>query len=680
MAATYDVMYVGQLRFVECIEFHKDILKNAKNIYGVFCKDIQDIYKINIGSSYSAKDSKLNFEGAVEYFINNVKTQDITIVENEIYKDIFNIDSLEYFTARRFLLLANYIRETDSDFTVILSTDSLINPDNLQRCLDKSKEFKDPYIFVNSFASDHDKEKLLFNTNFSYINQTGRVNFKKYWKESSLKFLSTEQRHPLKVETTWSLFTELCHVKNKNLPYQIPVNAFRPNMNLRLISHDNPVDNYVQVKQGEWRTYKDNFCKNRLTGYKWKTTTTYFPYPDTVSKNMSTWCYNAFHALSMDNAGGSRPCCMYTGRLGELPIGQSTLLENFNSKTIIRIRNELESGIKSRECNKCWQEEEGGRKSKRLRDNQTYTRRVKQNNEEANGLQYLELNLGNHCNIRCRTCAPYASSQWLKEDYEVNWSNLSFTEYSEKFKKFSSSFADESPFWPDLKKNLSTIQRLDFYGGEPFLSKKMWNVLEYADSQGYAKNIELHYATNGTIFKDNFKDIFRNFREVNIMFSIDGVQDSFEYMRYLADWDTVFSNMQKMQNLVLDLPNINPSWCITLSTLNIFSLPEILTEHQNSFKNFGCYLNLVHNPTHFNISYMPNIYKPTVISRLDHAITLFPKFAEQIEGIKGFILNGKEDLELWEKFLDTVKKHDRYRQQNYAETFPFFAKIIGYNL
>ncbi len=32
------------------------------------------------------------------------------------------------------------------------------------------------------------------------------------------------------------------------------------------------------------------------------------------------------------------------------------------------------------------------------------------------GLVNLELNLGNNCNIKCRTCHPSISSQWMKEE------------------------------------------------------------------------------------------------------------------------------------------------------------------------------------------------------------------------------------------------------------------------
>lgn len=684
--ATYDVIYVGQLRFVECVDLHKKILKNAKNIYGVFVKDIQDIYKINLGTSYSVNGGNSDFDSALDYFKKSTGCQDITIVNDEIFKDQINIQTVTYFISRRFLLLSNYIKNTDSDFTIVLSSDCLIDPFNIEENLKSLSKIKDPCMFVDSYIDLNEPNFLSFNVHFSIINKKGILNLKKNWKNSFSKFLGEIDKYPLRVETTWALLTDFCEIKNQYFELKIPVQLFRANMDFDTILASNPnIDSYVKRKQDEWRSYKDYFCKHFIKNFNFKNNVNFVPYTNyttyMINNNLKTWCYNAFHSLSASNAGTVRPCCMYTGHLDIPPLGQSTIQENFTNRTLIKIRQELESGIRSTGCSKCWQEEDGGRKSKRIRDNKTYVKRLQSGKVSGKGLEYLELNLGNHCNIKCRTCAPYASSQWLKEDYEVNWmEKISFNEYSKQFQQYSSSFADESPFWTDLKNNLPTVKRLDFYGGEPFLSKKMWNVLEYATAKGFAGQIELHYATNGTIFKDNFKDIFRNFKAVNILFSIDGINNSFEYMRYMAKWSEVYENMNKMESLRLELPNINLSWCITLSTLNIFLLPEILTEHQKSFKNFGCYLNLVHTPKHFNISFIPDIYKPAIVSRLEHAQNLFPKFREDIEGIKGFILTGKEDIAQWDKFLEIVRKHDIYRKQNYAEVFPFFAKLINYQL
>jgi hypothetical protein len=51
-----------------------------------------------------------------------------------------------------------------------------------------------------------------------------------------------------------------------------------------------------------------------------------------------------------------------------------------------------------------------------------------------------------------------------------------------------------------------------------------------------------------------------------------------------------------------------------------------------------------------------------------------------LKGIINFLETGTENQDVWNKFIETTKTHDRYRNQNFAEVFPEFAKIIGYSL
>ena len=55
-----------------------------------------------------------------------------------------------------------------------------------------------------------------------------------------------------------------------------------------------------------------------------------------------TWCINGFHSLSSANDGITRPCCMYKRPTdGTLKLGQTPLLDHFNSEEFIELRNAL---------------------------------------------------------------------------------------------------------------------------------------------------------------------------------------------------------------------------------------------------------------------------------------------------------------------------------------------------
>ena len=386
--------------------------------------------------------------------------------------------------------------------------------------------------------------------------------------------------------------------------------------------------------------------------------------------NKHTWCIDAFHGLSAVNDGRTRPCCMYKLPSQDsskvMKLGQTPLLDHFNRQEFVELREALSNGIRHTGCDRCWQEEDAGRESKRLRDNKKW------NNQQ--GLVFVDLSLGNTCNIKCRTCSPHASSQWSQETYDTKYiSIVPKDQYFKEIRKFSKSYEDDSPFWRELEDSLSTIRHLEFYGGEPLLSKKMWNILKQAVDLGYAGDIDLHYATNGTVWPEGV-ELWRHFKTVNVGFSIDGVDNRFEYMRYPAVWKEVLDNMKQPD---VYRNNMRPSWCVTLSTLNIYYLDEIIDYFNINFKaKMGLYLNLVHWPDHFNINMMPDNIKKMVIDKLN---SIPNEYSNQLPGIIKFIENGIPDQNKWDNFLNELRLTDNYRNQDYAKTFPEFAKIIGYS-
>lgn len=401
--------------------------------------------------------------------------------------------------------------------------------------------------------------------------------------------------------------------------------------------------------------------------------------------NKHSWCVNAEHGMSANNDGSTKMCCMiqdsYNNMLKDnkpMFIGVSSILENFNNPASLAIRQNLQNGIRDNACKWCWQEEDSGRKSKRMRDNERYEHEVTYDGRKPfNGLAKLELNLGNNCNIKCRTCHPSISSMWMKEAYDLDHKTvISFKDYSNNMKKYHQQYDDDSSFWDDLIGNLSTIKQFDFYGGEPFLSKKMWEILQICVDKGYSQEIELHFNTNGTVWPDQ-TDIFKNFKFVNLSFSIDGTKEKFEYMRYLAKWDEVQANMELARQHKDTHGNMSISWCITLSTINIYDLPEILDEYYKNYTDFGMYLNLVHGPIHYNISKLPMYVRDKVIERLENVPKEYESVWYQLPGIINFMKNGTYDEKIWGDFNRLIKKHDDYRKQDFASTFPEYNKVIG---
>ena len=72
-------------------------------------------------------------------------------------------------------------------------------------------------------------------------------------------------------------------------------------------------------------------------------------------KNKKSWCVNAFHAMSANNDGSTKMCCMIKDSYNNLSfmpnksfkklvIGERSILENFNNPISDGIRKNLDNG------------------------------------------------------------------------------------------------------------------------------------------------------------------------------------------------------------------------------------------------------------------------------------------------------------------------------------------------
>ena len=177
--------------------------------------------------------------------------------------------------------------------------------------------------------------------------------------------------------------------------------------------------------------------------------------------------------------GTVKPCCMYKDTLKD-PNGQeyliqkNTMEEITESDELKEIKQRFLSGTQPRGCHRCWMEELSGKPSKRVRDNQKYQHHIKE--EVIFGdvkPRYLDLKLGNICNLKCRICGPQYSSRWISEKKKYdkidgtiqNYERLDWPEKSEAF-------------WDTVEHLIPELEHLDFTGGEPFMIAQHFDLLE----------------------------------------------------------------------------------------------------------------------------------------------------------------------------------------------------------
>lgn len=388
-----------------------------------------------------------------------------------------------------------------------------------------------------------------------------------------------------------------------------------------------------------------------------------------------TECIHGSRSLSIGVYGDAKICCMSRNTLTSegrrIRLNTDSIHDAWNSPDRKEIEAALADGIKHPNCESCWQEEAAGMPSKRIRDNLRYKISAEQDQPVI-----IDLNMGNTCNLKCRTCGSHSSSKWLEEEIEIaNVNKYPIQSIMKAYKPFANNFSLDSDAIQILKNWIPKLKFLDFYGGEPMLIKEHWGLLEYSVLTKSSLNQVLHYNSNGTIFPENKLDLFRQFKGLDLSLSIDGYESSFEYLRHPAKWDAIAININKwndfIKSLNIDVKEI--TICLTISIMNIFDLDRIYSELKKF--NIHIYLNLVHNPHHFSITHIPTKYKEIIYKKLIQSEVFSNK--NELQSVLNFMMQSEYKPETWDLFIHKIKTHDEYRQERFANTFPEYYDLIS---
>lgn len=397
-------------------------------------------------------------------------------------------------------------------------------------------------------------------------------------------------------------------------------------------------------------------------------------------------CILPWISIETTPLGTTRPCCLYTEEIPNVKLTKSTLEDAFNSKTMRDLRRSFRRGEKPDGCRNCWREEDAGKKSKRQYMLEKFKdEKVDYSSNSGVELKFLDLKLGNICNLKCRICGSWSSSKWAKEEIDyMQPDSPNLKNHIAKQWLKDGQWVRKSPgFWENMDKLLPQIKYFEFTGGEPWMIQQHFDLLQNAVDKGYAKDIDIHYNTNTTQFPKD-PTIWKHFKHVQIAFSVDNTEERFEYERYGAKWKTANTNIRKVHKLRNEGYPITTQLCCTWNVQNIYYLDEILswadTMHFNSI-----HFNLMHDPWEFSLSRLPMSARSPVMLYLQKQQIIHNKYCNDIIALKNMIVNAYEHesadspvtgIDLHKKLRQT----DLYRNQNFSISHSKIAKAIGYEL
>ena len=394
------------------------------------------------------------------------------------------------------------------------------------------------------------------------------------------------------------------------------------------------------------------------------------------------FCVLPWVSLETSPIGTVRPCCLADDELvdnngDKFNLSTASFSGIQNSNSMRRLRQEFIDGKQPQTCRKCWREERSGRTSKRMHtlDRLKHMLPDQEWTADAKPLMFLDLKLGNICNLKCRICGSWSSSTFATEelanlgDHDDKKSNHHY-----QMLRQGAWPRENQQFWNEIAAVSDQIQYIEFTGGEPFMIKEHFDMLQGLVDRGLASNIEIHYNTNGTQWPEGAEAVWKHFKTVEIAFSIDDVGTRFEYQRSNAVWAEVVANINKFRELRSRHSNIQLQICCTINVFNVYYLEEVANWIVLQQMDF-IYWNMMHDAFYFSISSLMDTAKQVITEKLKLA-QVPNKVKEEFGRIIDFMNNGVS-LDGFQLRRE-VGNLDRRREQNLAVVEPELANLIGY--
>lgn len=398
----------------------------------------------------------------------------------------------------------------------------------------------------------------------------------------------------------------------------------------------------------------------------------------------TNFCILPWVSVETTPMGTLRPCCLAIDEIednGEkYNLKEHTLSQAMNSNYMQNMRKSFLEDRRLPTCNRCWTEEDSGRTSKRINTLVKFKHEVEEmsfDSVESDQLWFLDLKLGNICNLKCRICGSWSSSNWASEEikYDVSKGANKEDTFAYKMLKAGNWPRESADFWKDLTAMLPTVRYFEFTGGEPFLIKEHFDLLKLAVDTGVSKNITIHYNTNSTQMPEHaLKDLWPHFKEVEVAFSVDNIGAKFEYERHGANWEESNQTIDQFNLHKQHNSNLSSQLCFTINMFNCLDISELLEWAEK--KQFDAvHWNMLHDPNHFNVSYVPQPLKDIFVESLQRKQTFDKKYIDEVNSLVRFIQQDNQ-LVSADKILNMINRADKYRGESFAELYPELHKCL----
>lgn len=395
---------------------------------------------------------------------------------------------------------------------------------------------------------------------------------------------------------------------------------------------------------------------------------------NTCEENPS-FCVLPWLHLAIRADGQFRPCAQFSGAVSR---DASSLKEAWHSDSMQTIREAMLEGRKVTGCDRCYQLESRGVRSKRQTEFDRHRKDLTRVSDGwKDGPLSIDLRADNICNSGCIICYPHSSSFLEAEirknrDAGFNEEFIQFVDGVDK-KSRSNNLKSKTEMFSTELRNLEYIY---IAGGEPFLSKRVERFLLQQIESGLSKKQTLKISTNLTTITMTQLESLAEFKEVELYCSIDAVGTLYEYIRYPCKWDDVATKLEMVLGSKSDnvLVEITP----TLSAFNLLDLVELFEWRRSLISKYGYFPIVFHSllkgPEFLCAGSLPSSVKEEAIEKLEeYRRSLNERDNLQIDRIIRFLQETPEDVATIKKGQAHIEAFDSIRGNSWRDATPYLS-------
>jgi len=380
--------------------------------------------------------------------------------------------------------------------------------------------------------------------------------------------------------------------------------------------------------------------------------------------------------------GRAYPCCFAFDKLHVGNVNEQSMEEVFNGEKMKQMRLNMLANKKSRECVKCYDQEDSGFFSLRLSSNKHFGHNIGMiENTKPDGtadfmIKYWDIRFSNLCNMACRSCGTWFSSNWYEDHKKL-------TGQPPNHAKIMKAGRNSNDIWDQLLKQFDHVEQFYFAGGEPIIMEEHLRILKELDRRKMY-HVRLIYNTNFSKSKFKGTDIFElwnKFDSVSIGASLDAEGPRAELMRKGTVWEETVANRKRMIEVC---PQVDFYISATVGLSNCLHVPDFHRSwvDQGLLDKSDFNFNLLQYPLWQRMDLLPQEFKDKVSEKYNKQMDWLKKEDHLTRATKGYEsaldwMNKTDMSRHMPTFITETRKYDKIRNENFTDVFPEWKDLFA---